>query len=372
MTEELHEQYKEVPEEMRTTLDKLSTPDAMPASTKTHRGRWIGLGILFILLAVIAGVALGYQRGLAMRISQQESTVLDRVSRQLELAYEDMSNGRYANAKERLTYILQISPGFPGIVELLAEAELQMSQATPLPGEPTPLPVLPTAEPVASPTPDLRGAEEVYNQLVAQIQGQAWSDALITIRTLKENFYDYRTIDVDGWYYLALRNDGVQKINTGRLEEGMYELAMADRLGALDGQADGARYWASVYVTGASYWDTNWQQVLEIFEPLSQQMPYLSDASGMTAKDRYRIALYRIGDDFNSKGDPCTAVSFYQRSLELGEDANVRQTLVAYQQACDLSRQPENTPVPPEVTPEVPTVEAPEGEATAPPPESTP
>ena len=404
MTENSNEQYQEAPEELRAPMNEALEPDLIPEApagvgedapvsaaepasdeqkadlhagstepknvkpAKVKRGPWTWIGIGFIFLALALAIFFGYQRGVAMRVKQQESTVLTRVSNQLELTYADMAAGSYANAKERLLYILRISPNFPGAAELLAQVETNLLASTPIPSEPTPIIPEATPEPEFTPTPDLRGAEEVYNHLVAQIQGQAWSDAIQTVATLKENFYEYRTLEVDGLHFIALRNDGVQKINSGRLEQGMYELSVAERLGALDGQADGARYWASVYLTGASHWDTNWQQVLEIFEPLSQQMPSLSDESGLTARDRYRIALYRLGDQFNGQGDPCSAVAFYQRSLEQGEDAQVRQNLGYIQQACDASRQPEPTPIPPEPSPDAAPTEAP----TEPPAEPTP
>ena len=95
-----------------------------------------------------------------------------------------------------------------------------------------------------------------------------------TVQSLKESNFDYRTIDVDGLYFIALRNRGIQRIWAGELEQGMYDLSVAEELGALDAQAAGAESWATTYLTGASYWDVNWPGAVDIFGQLYAQMPY--------------------------------------------------------------------------------------------------
>ncbi len=51
--------------------------------------------------------------------------------------------------------------------------------------------------------------------------------AVQTVQSLKESNYDYRTIEVDGLYFIALRNRGIQRIWAGQLEQGMYDLTIA-------------------------------------------------------------------------------------------------------------------------------------------------
>src|SRR5690606_11367533 len=92
---------------------------------------------------------------------------------------------------------------------------------------------------------------------------------------------------------------------------------------------------------------------VDIFGQLYAQMPYFSDSTGMTTAERYRVALYRLGDQFAAQGDYCTASSYYSQSLAVGDNLDIQVTATAYSEACaNLS----NTPEPPvdEATPTPP------------------
>jgi hypothetical protein len=67
-------------------------------------------------------------------------------------------------------------------------------------------------------------------------------------------------------YYIALRYRGVQKIiYEGNLEGGMYDLSLTESFGPLDHEANGFRNWARMYVSGASFWEIDWERVLSFF-----------------------------------------------------------------------------------------------------------
>jgi hypothetical protein len=62
-------------------------------------------------------------------------------------------------------------------------------------------------------------------------------------------------------YYFALRNHGYDLITKeGNLEGGIYHLTLAERFGPLDNTANGLREGARIYITGASFWELNWEQ----------------------------------------------------------------------------------------------------------------
>ena len=342
-------------------------PEFIPEATRPKRPRkgiWILFGILFIVFAVLVGAAIGYKDGLNRRMTNQESKVLERASQQLELSYQDISKGSYENARKRLEYILSIYPGFPGVPELLVEVNLKLAVPTPTPT----IEFMPMSTPEITATPDLRGAEEIFSQIEQAIRDQQWSLALEEIARIRDSSYSYRTVDVDGYYYIALRNDGIQKIYAGQLEQGMFELSTAEQLGGLDGQADGARALASMYITAASYWDTNWPEAIRLFGELSNAYPGLRDSSGLTSTDRYRLALAGFAKQINNTGDPCAAVPYYQQSLAIYADPNVQQEADYAIQACDLKNQATVEPEP-TAMPETPTEPAPTEEPT---PEPTP
>jgi len=362
MTENINELSEANSVEGQLKMDKPDTESSSLASDlesrntetkpgKPHKKRnskWVWLGILLFVLLVLAGVFFGYRNGVQRRIENEKSILMDQIAYQLEWTYKDMDAGRYENAKARLEYIIEKYPEFPGIADLMTQVVGKLNEPT---ATPTPIFVA-TIEPEVTVTPDFRGAEEKFAQLSQHIANQEWDLAVQTVQSLKENNYDYRTIEVDGLYFIAMRNRGIQRIWAGELEQGIYDLTVAAELGALDSQAAGAEGWATTYLTGASYWDVNWLGAVEIFGQLYAQSPYFTDSTGMTTAERYRIALYRLGDQYAAQGDFCTASSYYSQSLSVGVNLDIQVTATAYAEAC---ANPVTTPEPnPDVTPTPP------------------
>ena len=310
---------------------------------KARGGKWVWIGVLIFVLLLAAGVLFGYRNGVALRLENEKALLMEQISLQLEWTYKDMDAGRYENAKARLDYILDKYPEFPGIADLMAQVIGHLSEPVVTPTQVA----IATIEPEVTTTPDLRSSEEKFSQLQQHINNQEWDLAVQTVQSLKETNYDYRTVDVDGLYFIALRNRGIQRIWAGELEQGMYDLTVAAALGTMDSQGAGAESWATTYLTGASYWDVNWPGVVEIFGQLYAQMPYFSDSTGMTTAERYRIGLYRLGDQYAAQGDYCSASSYYNQSLAIGINADIQVTAAAYAEAC---ANPPTTPEPPQET----------------------
>jgi len=333
---------------LASDLESRNTETKPGKPRKKRNSKWVWLGILLFVLLVLAGVFFGYRNGVQRRIENEKSILMDQIAYQLEWTYKDMDAGRYENAKARLEYIIEKYPEFPGIADLMTQVVGKLNEPT---ATPTPIFVA-TIEPEVTVTPDFRGAEEKFAQLSQHIANQEWDLAVQTVQSLKENNYDYRTIEVDGLYFIAMRNRGIQRIWAGELEQGIYDLTVAAELGALDSQAAGAEGWATTYLTGASYWDVNWLGAVEIFGQLYAQSPYFTDSTGMTTAERYRIALYRLGDQYAAQGDFCTASSYYSQSLSIGVNLDIQVTATAYAEAC---ANPVTTPEPnPDVTPTPP------------------
>lgn len=325
------------------------SPNLQTIETSNHSktkkgGKWIWLGVLVFLLLLVIGVLFGYRDGIRRRLAAEKAVLMEQIAYQLEWTYKDIDGGRYENAKARLDYIIDKYPDFPGIADLMTQVMGHLNQPT---ATPTRQVVIVPTEPGVTATPDLRDADDKYAQLEKHIANQEWDQAIQTVQSLKENNFDYRTIDVDGLYFIALRNRGIQRIWAGELEQGMYDLSMASALGASDSQAAGAENWASLYMTGASYWDANWLGAVEIFGQLYEQLPFFSDSTGMTTSERYRVALYRLGDQYARQGDYCTASSYYAKSLAVGSNPDIQVTATAFAEAC---ANPVTTPAPSEPT----------------------
>lgn len=312
-------------------------PGESSPKRRPRRLIWVAGGILLTLLLIVGGGLLGYRAAIQMRWQAQQDQVAMIGTTQFQLGMADLEAGRYEMARRRFEYIIQIDPGFPGAAEKLTEVMLKMASVS------TPTPEM-AAAPAATPTPDLRGAEAIYNQAVQVYRGQDWNAAIYTLDRLRDEDITYRTVEVDGMYYMALRFRGIQKIvSEGNLEGGMYDLAQAEQYGPIDTQAEQYRTWARYYTTGASFWAVDWPKVVEYFYQLYTSLPNLRDGSGMTVMERFRQASIGYGDQLMESEDYCMARDQYNTALSLGDDPNLAATAAAAQLLC---APPTETPAP--------------------------
>ncbi|GAH16225.1 unnamed protein product, partial [marine sediment metagenome] len=94
------------------------------------------------------------------------------------------------------------------------------------------------------PTPDMRGAEDLFSHSQILLADQKWTEAIDTLLKLRKDDPDYQTVKVDSMLYVALGNRGVERIlREGDLEGGTYDLALAEKFGPLDVEASSMRTW---------------------------------------------------------------------------------------------------------------------------------
>lgn len=283
-------------------------------ANKRRQWPWILLGIVMILALGGLGAFLGYQQGIAQRLGKQTEIVQVEASRQYNYALADIAAGRNQTAIDRLQYVLQLNPGFPGAADRLGEVMLTVNL------EKTPT-VAPTPTIAITPTPDTRGEEEMFTQARQHINNKEWDLAIESIESLRKLNLNYNAIKADGMYYIALRNRGVQKIlQEGNLEGGIYDLAVAERFGPLDSDAVSYRTWARMYLTGASFWKLDWGQVIYYFSQVAPAFPSLRDGSGLTATERYRRASLEYGKQLSAEEDWCKAAENLTVALSMGSD----------------------------------------------------
>jgi hypothetical protein len=285
-----------------------STQEIKPKPKKKLAGR-IGrflLNILIFLLIIGLGVFGGYKSGIGIRQRAQEELVTKQLSDQFSRALVDLQFGNYNAAKTRLEYIIGIDPAFPGAMDKLTEVMVLSS--------------IPTATPVVSPTPELIVDDTNYEGLLAQakqlIAAQQWQNAMVVLDTMRRKDASFHTVEVDGMYYFALRNLGVDFIAAGNLEGGIYELTLAERFAPLDNVAHILRDNARAYINAASFWELDWQRAAEQF--------YALNGSGiwdgtMTATERYRISAMSYGDQLYGEERYCDAYEQYQAAQTAGQ-----------------------------------------------------
>jgi hypothetical protein len=331
---------------------------------KARQWPWILAGLLLIFLAGGAGTWIGYQQAVQMRQSAKFNNNTSLAVEHFLLGMKAQDNKQYEIARQQFEFVIKIYPTFPGAMDKLREVlTVQMLAQTPT----APVVVFePTA--AAEQTQDTRPQEEIYNQGRAQYAAQDWTGLFQSIDTLRTIDPSYHAVEIDGWYYMALRYRGVDKIlHQANLEGGLYDLALAEKIGPLDVDAINYQAWARRYLNGASFWAIDWVKVMAYFEEIYPYFPNLRDSSGLTAQERYRIAAKSQGDKLVAAGDYCGAQEFYQKSMNAVPDGELAMTATAVAVTCE-GGQPtsESVPLPSEtptltlpvpVTTEPPTVE---------------
>ncbi len=319
-------------------------PVAVPPKTnkkikkdKTPRGRWIFLGILIILVFVGVGIGLGIRQGVNLRITQYSKEVIQAATTQFKLGEVDLAAGRLESATKRFNYVVDIDPEFPGLMEKLAQIEVAKAMlATPT--------ISVTSTPTLAPTPDLQSQEERLAQAKDYLRNGNWQAALDTLNVLRKEDINYHSVEVDGMYYLAYRNRGVDKIlKEGKLEGGIYDLSLAEQYGPIDKEAASYSQAAKTYLTASAFWEVDWPKAAQYFSQVYASMPNLRDGSNWTAMERYRMSAIGYGDQLMLELKYCEGAEQYAIASTLGGDAVFQSTLTAAQLLCSP---PTSTPLP--------------------------
>ena len=317
----------------------LSPDKTQPLRAIKRRRPWrsILLGVLGVLVLLTLGGLGGYSSGIAQRKNAQSSIISQQLLDQFQYALVDEQFGRYSAAKERLLFIIQHNANFPGVQDELAKVLVQMTIPTPTATTP------PTA------TPDLRGVESLFATAQQLIAAGDWANALKALDQMRKDAPDFNASQVDGMYYFALRNYGVNLIQQqGDLEGGIYQLTLAERFAPLDKTAAGLREGARSYILAASYFGLNWGRSVELFRSVAGAWPSMWDGS-MSANQRFQIALMRYGDELWAQSQACPASDQYEEAKGLGNlDATAaKNSNQAYQTCHPATEVPTEAPTEP-------------------------
>ena len=298
--------------------DQVPKADIRLAVLQWLRRNWVwgALAIMLFGSLIAAGGYSGFLSGQAERRAQAEAVAITDLTQQVSLGFDDLQAGRYDVARQRFEFVINQDPNFPGATDGLVQA-LQVLNAT---ATPTP----PAATPTLTPTRDLRPVEELLAQALAQMKNSDWAGVIDTLNGLRKEDPVYQVTRVDGYLYIALRYQGVDKIlNQSDLEGGIYDLSLAEQFGPLDSQALGTRNLARLYIIGSSFWEAIPEQAVYYFSQVAAAAPYLRDASGWTARERYRQSLVQYGDQLAAAGNWCDAQVQYETALSMQDDAAI-------------------------------------------------
>ncbi len=315
------------------------TQPGAPAEADSHpavprRGRLVQGMLGLLALALVIGALGGYTAGSAQRRAAQAQAVAGQAKEQFDLGVQDLQAQRYDRARQRFEYVIRLDPGYPGVAERMAEVILALNA--------------PTSTPDAGLPPPVSGAvQDLFTQAQAAMAKGDWSAAIETLVALRAKDPGYKAVEVDGMFYAALRNRGVQRISKeGLLEEGIYDLSRAQRFGPLDHDADTWRSWAELYLLANSYMGVNWAQAAFYFAQVYAVSPYLKN----DAYIKYALSAQAYGDQLMAADDPCGAQVQYDASLQAWKNATLEPTAAHAADAC-LEATTAPRPQPPASTP---------------------
>lgn len=296
--------------------------------------------LLGLLLVSAASAAVGWSLGSgeynATATIETGLYLLD----QYNLALADMEKGQYSLAQQRLEFIFAQDPEFLDVrdqlvnVMVIVGSNQQPTGVTPL-------------EATATPTQDPRPKEELFGAAQALINAHDWTAAIDTLLALRKADPNYRTADVDGWMYAALRNRGVEHIlQRGLFEPGLYDFALAETFGPLDNEAHILREGARYFLFGNAFWLAYPQDAAYYYGLSMAVAPGLIDSTGQSAFSRYWQSLVQYADQLASDGQWCDAYDAYQDALRARADSEVQATAQAALVECvGPSDTPSNTAV---------------------------
>jgi tetratricopeptide (TPR) repeat protein len=335
--------------------------DSKPQKGKTWL--WILGGLLAILLIAATGGAGGYYAGISDRQAVEKNNLILAASTQYQLGLADLAASRFDMAKQRFEYVIQLDPSYPGVLESMAKLTIIMNATA----TPTVAPI-----PTAAPTLDLSGVEALLAQSKQLLAASDWNGAISAMDSLRKQNVSFKTLEIDGMYYLALHGRGIQKIANGSLEGGIYDFANMRLFGPDDNVIQSQEEAAKMYINAGRYFGWDWVNAVKYFGDLYKSNPELMDMSHDTVADRYRRSLAGYGDQLSTKSKWCDAVPYYTESLAISNDNKVAAAFSKANNKC-IASQPTEIPtidpslptavIPTEVGPTaVPTTEAPSTE----------
>ncbi len=129
---------------------------------------------------------------------------------QYQLGVQAVNAGQYEVAKQHFEFIIQNYPDFPGVKSAYTDLLLHMMITPTLTSHLTP---------TITPTPDTRSVDQIYANVTALLSAPGadlcarnWDDIINQLDSLRKADITYHAAEVDGMYYIALRNRGVCKI----------------------------------------------------------------------------------------------------------------------------------------------------------------
>jgi hypothetical protein len=324
----------DVTRESRTSPSQPRAGDTQPIparSIRKGRSTRFWLVILLSVIITVFGIAIGtgYARGLRLREFDQAATEAEVSQQQFDKGLEELLAGNYELARQRFEYVLSLDPDFPDANAFLGQALEALNQPTPTPS--------PIASPTPTETPDFSSLEGMFTSAQAAVGRGDWTTAIDLLLRLRAEDPDFRMVEVNQLMAACLRNRGMDKLFASQLEQGIYDLTLAERFGSLDAQAQSWRASAAFFIFANSYFGLDWKLATEYFGQICQ-------ANIWGACTKYGLAAIEYAWLLAQDNQPCEAAFFYAEGYTYASNPAAAPTATKVFIQCATATAPTPTP----------------------------
>lgn len=252
--------------------------------------------ILGVFVIMSLAVVTGYSSGLTRRSQIESEEAAQVAQQQFDRGVEELLAGNLDLARQRFEYVLSIDPQFPGAADFLGEVLSGLNQPTITPS--------PQASATPTETPDFSSFDTTFTSAQSAFGRGDWTTTLDILLRLRGTDPTFRLAEVNQLMTAALRNRGMDELFAGDLEQGIYDLTLAERFGPLDAQAASWRRSAEFFIFANSYFGLDPALASEYFGQICASNIWGACFKYGQAAREY-AGLLAEGDD------PCAAQSYF-------------------------------------------------------------
>jgi tetratricopeptide (TPR) repeat protein len=274
--------------------------------------------LCLLALSSGAGVYLGVRHGEATRVAEQLNLADEHYRRGLAR----LDNGEFELAIAEFEYALELDPQHGLAAQGVAEAEARIA-----------------ARPTPTTEPEVDVREELYADGEAAYTARDWDRTVDLLAQLRAFDPEYERESVEDMLFESLNNEGLNLLEEGRLEEGIFYLDQAQEIRDLDEAVLLELELARRYLRALGFWGVDWNECIRQFEDLYALAPGYRDVLS-----RLFEAHVLYGEWWAEQGEMCPAAARYARALELMNDPEVAEKRDAAASVCAVATP---TPVPP-------------------------
>jgi tetratricopeptide (TPR) repeat protein len=285
----------------------LDPPERVPTTVRRKAATGSPGMLWYLALSLLASALLAVAAALGIRAAEEGLDVRRQRAAQVGQEYYErglahLEEGNYLLALAEFEEAVRLAPD-----NLDAREQFELLKA--VVGE----------EDVSSSGASTQALLSLYGEASALYAEGQWGEVIVNLEQVQRIDPTYRAQEVQGMLFEAYREQSLDLLELGELEEALSLLERT--LGLRPGDPDVAELhdWLSLYMTGLSRWGVDWEKSVETFQQLHERNPDFLDV-----KQRLHDALVNLGDLYYEEGAWCVAESQYTEALGVEQSQQTR------------------------------------------------